>query len=79
MRHPAGQPADGFELLRLTQLFLEPTALGDVAHEAGEDGARLGADARDGEFDGEVGAIRLQRVQLRLPAGQRPPAVVMYW
>ena len=77
VRDAAGQPADGFELLRLTQLFLERTALGDVAHEPGEDGARVGADARDGQLDGEVGAIRRSAcISVCRPASGPRPSIM---
>ena len=75
MRDAAGEPADRFELLRLPELFLEQPPFGDVAHEPGDDGVAVGAEARDGQFAGEFGAVGLDAGELDAavaPSGPSP-------
>ena len=71
VRHAAGEPSDRLELLRLAELFLERAPLGDVADEPREHRAGVDADARDGQFDGELGAVGAAAAQLHLAARER--------
>jgi hypothetical protein len=74
VRDAARKPADGFELLRLPQLFFELTAFGDVAEEPRHRARVLGAHARDRQFDGELRAVGAHGDDLHLASGQRATA-----
>ncbi len=57
MRHTAGQPADGFHLLGLADLGLQPQALGDVVQHPQEEHFVAVADFAHRELQGEGRAV----------------------
>ena len=89
MRHAAGQPSDGFHLLRLLKLRLQRVALGDVVHgppqlhhAAVRSAYRLAA--RDRPTDDAVGADHLEleivgRPRLDGPCDDHPQPLPAIW
>ena len=63
--HPAGQPPDALQLLRLQELFFQPLALGDVGGDPAA-GHRAPLGVVEGELDRDVGVQPVVLVDLLL-------------
>ncbi len=75
MGDAACEPANRFELLRLSELFLEEAPAGDVPHERGDAGVAVGAEAGHGQFAGEFGAVGFDAGELDELSAERSVAL----